>query len=157
MRRILASFSSLGAAMLGSKKKRVAVYGKRAHWVIASDDPGRTTVNRRTTTSPPVAVIVLDDPASDTSPVPSPVKPKKSTTRKKVVSKPANHPEPARHPLIADDPMHGKLPETYVNIKSGAHANLNSPGTTVRSSNAKSVGGGGGGRSREQFGGTTAN
>jgi serine/threonine-protein kinase haspin len=106
------SSSTLGAAMLGSKTKRVAVYGKRAHRVVASDDLSRTTVNRRTTTSPPVAVIVLDDPASDTSPIPSPVKSKpsspvvkkKSTTRKKVASKPTDRSASARRPLAPREP-----------------------------------------------------
>ena len=165
MRRILARISTLDAAMLGSKTKRAVVYGKRAYRVVASDDLSRTTVNRTTTTSPPVAVVVLDGPASDTSPIPSPVKPKatspvvkkRSTTRKKVAFKSTSRPASARHPLITDDPMHGKPPETQVNVKLGAHPNLNSPGTTVGSSNAKSVGDGGGGHSREQLGRTTAN
>ena len=101
--------------MLGSKTKRVATYGKRAHRIVANDAFGKAGGSGRTASSPPVTVIVLDDPVSDSSPqpssiklkVPSPVAKKKSMTRKKVTSKPIDvDPAPVhRRPLAPREPV----------------------------------------------------
>ena len=93
--------------MLGSKTKRVVAYGKRAHRIVANDGLSKVGASRSTTASPPVAVIALDDPVSDTSPLPSPVRPKatlpvikkKSTTKKKVTPKPVDGTASVRRPL----------------------------------------------------------
>ena len=98
--------------MLGSKTKRVAAYGKRAHRIVANDAFSEVGTSGSTAVSPPAAVIVLDDPVSDTSPLPSPVKPKavlpvikkKSATRKKIVSKPVDSPAAVRRPLAPREP-----------------------------------------------------
>ena len=98
--------------MLGSKTKRIAAYGKRAHRIVANDGFTKTCVSGRTAVSPPVAVIVLGDPVSDTSPLPSPVRPKatppvtkkKPTTRKKVTSKSIDGPASVRRPLAPREP-----------------------------------------------------
>ena len=99
--------------MLGSKTKRVAAYGKRAHRIVANDGFSEVGAIGRTTVSPPTAVIVLDGPVSDASLLSSPVRPKaalpvikkKSTTRKKVTSKPAAGPASVRRPLAPREPI----------------------------------------------------
>ena len=111
-RRTLVNFSILGVGMLGSKTKRVAAYGKRAHRIVTNDGFGGVGASGSTTVSPPVAVIVLDDPVSDSSPLPSPVRPKaslpatkkKPTTRKKVTPKSVDGPASARRPLAPREP-----------------------------------------------------
>ena len=93
--------------MLGSKTKRVAAYGKRAHRIVAADAFTRASGSGSSVFSPPVAVITVDDTASDTSPLPSPVKPniaspvtkKKSATKKKIISKQTNALASVRRPL----------------------------------------------------------
>ena len=98
--------------MLGSKTKRVAAYGKRTHRIVANDSFNTASACRRTTISPQLTAIVLDDPVLDTSPptspdrlrAPSPVIKKKSTTRKKVTSKPIDDPTPVRRPLAPREP-----------------------------------------------------
>ena len=98
--------------MLGLKTKRVAAYGKRAHRIVANDGFSKTGVSGKITVSPPTAVIALDDPVSDTSPLPSPVKSKaaslvikkKPTTRKKVTSKRIDGPASVRRPLAPREP-----------------------------------------------------
>jgi len=99
--------------MLGSKTKRVAAYGKRAHRIVANDVFSEVGASGSTTVFPPVAVILLDDTASDILPLPSPVKPKavvpvikkKSTTRKKIVSKVVDSPASVRRPLAPREPV----------------------------------------------------
>lgn len=98
--------------MLGSKTKRVAAYGKRAHRIVVNDGFGGVGASRSTTVSPPVTVTVLDDPISDISPLPSPLRPKaslpatkkKSTTRKKVTPKSVDGPPSVRRPLAPREP-----------------------------------------------------
>jgi len=98
--------------MLGSRTKRIAAYGKRAHRIVVNDDFSKACVSGRTTTSPPVAVIVLDDPVSDTSPPPSPVRQKaaspatkkKPTMRKMATSKSIDSPVSVRRPLAPVEP-----------------------------------------------------
>ena len=98
--------------MLGSKKKRVTTYGKRTYRIAADDGFSKTTVSRRTVASPPVAVTILDDPMSNISLLPSPIRPKasspaikkKSTTRKKVTSTSVGSPASVRRPLAPREP-----------------------------------------------------
>lgn len=98
--------------MLGSRTKRVAAYGRRTHRIVANDIFGEAGASGRTTVAPPVSVIVFDDPMSETSPLSSPVKPKaaspvvkkRSTTRKKVTSKPVDGPASVRRPLAPREP-----------------------------------------------------
>ncbi|KAF9651097.1 hypothetical protein BDM02DRAFT_3139766 [Thelephora ganbajun] len=112
--------------MLGSKTKRVAAYGKRAHRIVANDDFSEASGGGRTTVSLPVAVIMLDDPVSDISPLPSPIKPKatssvvkkKSTTRKKTTSKPIDGPASIRRPLAPREPA------VSINVESKQMARL---------------------------------
>ena len=98
--------------MLGSKTKRVAAYGRRAHRIVASDAFSKGSGSGRTVSSPLVPIVALDDSVSDSSPPPSPIKPKvvsptakrKPTTRKKITSKPINGPVSVRRPLAPKEP-----------------------------------------------------
>lgn len=98
--------------MLGSKTKRVATYGKRAHRIVATDAFSKSGRSGSTALSPPVAVIALDDSMSETSPLSSPVKlkavspviKKKSTTKRRVTSKSTDVPASVRRPLAPREP-----------------------------------------------------
>ena len=97
--------------MLGSKTKRVAAYGKRSHRIVAYDDFSKVAVSEKPVASPLVPVVALDDPVSDTSPLPSPIKTKavspvvrKKSTTKKVTSKPTGGPTSVRRPLAPREP-----------------------------------------------------
>lgn len=98
--------------MLGSKTKRVAAYGKRTHRIVANDNFEAASAGGRAAVSPQVVAAILDDPVLGTSlltspdrlKVPSPVIKKKSTTRKRVTSKPTDGPTTVRRPLAPREP-----------------------------------------------------
>jgi len=88
--------------MLGLKTKRVVAYGKRAHRIVANDGFSKAGISGRTT---------VDDPVSDTSPLPSPVKPKaaspvmkKKSTARKIVTKRIDSSASVRRPLAPREP-----------------------------------------------------
>lgn len=98
--------------MLGSKTKRVTAYGKRARRIVVTDGFSKASGSGRAVGSPPVAITMFDDPVSDISPPPSPIKPKavspvikkKSAAGKKIAPKPIHGPASVRRPLAPREP-----------------------------------------------------
>lgn len=99
--------------MFGSKTKRVATYGKRAHRIVANDAFCKVSHGSgRATFSPPATAITLSDPESEIPPPPSPMRPRavspvtkrKSTTRNKTTLKPIDGTVSVRRPLAPREP-----------------------------------------------------
>lgn len=106
--------------MLGSRTKRVVAYGKRSRYrIVVNDDLSKANVSRKTTVLRPAAV-VLDDPVSDASSFPSPIKPKVASPviKKKYVTKNKTSSRVIDSPVSVRRPLAPRGPAVSINIES---------------------------------------